>query len=147
MNQLKNILVAVDFSDCSKAALAQAVHIARWNGARLHALHVIEPLVVTDVALAMHASQLDATDLIYRQGQAELQAWLEETGGPAEVSVVVGSPMVEPHLDTVAKRATALGGVAAGTVRQAAAQSELTEFPNGKAGDREYVTALVDRYA
>jgi len=29
MNQLKNILVAVDFSDCSKAALAQAVRLAQ----------------------------------------------------------------------------------------------------------------------
>lgn len=55
--------------------------------------------------------------------------------------------MVGPHLDTVAERATALGGVAAGTVRQAAAQSALPEFPQGKAGDIDDVAALVDRYA
>ena len=57
MNRLNNILVAVDFSDCSKAALAQAVRIAGWNGAALHALHVIEPLVVSDVAWAMEATE------------------------------------------------------------------------------------------
>ena len=95
MNQLKNILVAVDFSDCSKAALAQAVRLAQWNGARLHALHVIEPLVVTDVAWAMHASELDANDLLCRQGQAKLQAWLDKTEGQADVRVVVGTPLHE----------------------------------------------------
>jgi nucleotide-binding universal stress UspA family protein len=95
MNQLKNILVAVDFSDCSKAALAQAVRIAGWNGAGLHALHAIEPLVVSDVALAMHATSADANDLVRRQAHAKLTAWLEAAGGQAEVSVVVGNPLHE----------------------------------------------------
>jgi len=42
MNALTTVLAAVDFSDCSKAALRQAVRIARWNDATLHVLHVIE---------------------------------------------------------------------------------------------------------
>ena len=95
MNQLKNILVAVDFSDCSQAALAQAVRIAGWNGAALHALHVIEPIVVSDVAWAMHATNSDANDLACRRAHAKLTAWVEEAGGQAEVSVVVGSPLHE----------------------------------------------------
>lgn len=95
MNQLKNILVAVDFSDCSKAALSQAIRIAGWNGAKLHALHVIEPLVVTDVAWSMHAPQRDANDLVHRQALAKLTAWIEEAGGQAEAAVVVGTPLHE----------------------------------------------------
>ena len=95
MNQLKNILVAVDFSDCSKAALAQAVRIAGWNGAKLHAIHVIEPLVVSNVAWSMHATDSDATDLVYRQAHARMAAWIQEAGGQAEISVVVGTPIHE----------------------------------------------------
>lgn len=95
MNQLKTILVAVDFSDCSKAALAQAVRIAGWNGAKLHALHVIEPLVVSNVAWSMDASNSDANDLVHRQTHAKLTAWVAEAGGQAEVSVVVGNPLHE----------------------------------------------------
>ena len=77
MNRLSNILVAVDFSDCSKAALAQAVRIAGWNGAALHALHVIEPQAVSDVALAMEATEFDANNLLTRQAHAKLTGWVE----------------------------------------------------------------------
>lgn len=95
MNQLRNILVAVDFSDCSQAALAQAVRLAAGNGARLHALHVIEPIVVSDLAWSRHTSNSDASDLVCRQAHAKLTAWVEEAGGQAEVSVAVGTPLHE----------------------------------------------------
>jgi len=42
MNQAMSILVAVDFSACSADALKQAVRIARWNRAKVHALHVVD---------------------------------------------------------------------------------------------------------
>lgn len=42
MNQSKSILVAVDFSACSADALQQAVRIARWNQAKVHAVHVVD---------------------------------------------------------------------------------------------------------
>jgi len=44
---LNNILVAVNLSGCSKAALAQAVCIAGWNGAARQARHGIELLADT----------------------------------------------------------------------------------------------------
>jgi nucleotide-binding universal stress UspA family protein len=49
MHRLKSILVGVDFSECSKAALQQAARMAKWNGATLHVLHVIESMVVTEL--------------------------------------------------------------------------------------------------
>lgn len=95
MNHLKNILVAVDFSDCSKAALAQAVRLAGWNGATLHALHVIEPLVVASVASDTRVSHPDAHHLLQEQARARLTAWLQEAGGQAAVSAVIGTPLHE----------------------------------------------------
>jgi starvation-inducible DNA-binding protein len=52
---------------------------------------------------------------------------------------------LEDHIDTIAERATALGGVAMGTARMAAASSRLPEYPD-VAGGKEHVTALSDRY-
>lgn len=51
------------------------------------------------------------------------------------------------HVDTTAERATALGGVALGTVRMAASGSELDEFSDGPIGSRESVRMLAERYA
>lgn len=54
---------------------------------------------------------------------------------------------VEGHVDEIAERITALGGVALGTVRQAAAMSHTPEFPSGVHKGLDVVAALADRYA
>jgi starvation-inducible DNA-binding protein len=54
---------------------------------------------------------------------------------------------VEGHADEVAERVTALGGVAAGTARQAAATSRVAEFPSGVHKGMDVVAALADRFA
>ena len=54
---------------------------------------------------------------------------------------------VEEHIDPLAERIVALGGVADGTVRQAAARSALGEFPTERAEGLAYVTALAERFA
>ncbi|WP_439621972.1 DNA starvation/stationary phase protection protein Dps [Gemmata sp.] len=54
---------------------------------------------------------------------------------------------VEEHVDEIAERLTALGGVAHGTARQAAATSRVPEFPAGTHKGQEVVAALADRYA
>jgi starvation-inducible DNA-binding protein len=51
------------------------------------------------------------------------------------------------HVDTIAERATTLGGSAAGTARMAAAASTLPEYPEDATGGMEHVRALADRYA
>lgn len=55
--------------------------------------------------------------------------------------------MVEPYLDTIAERATALGGTAAGTVRMAAAASALPEWPSNLASEDQFTRALTERFA
>lgn len=54
---------------------------------------------------------------------------------------------VEPHIDEIAERITALGGIAKGTVRLAAENSRLPEFPIEKSSDMLFVATLIDRYA
>ena len=54
---------------------------------------------------------------------------------------------LEDHVDEIAERLTALGGVAMGTVRQSAAASRVPEFPAGTHKGQEVVAALADRFA
>ncbi len=51
------------------------------------------------------------------------------------------------YADMIAERVTALGGVALGTARMAAAASTLPEFPGGPVEGHAAVVALVDRFA
>ena len=52
-----------------------------------------------------------------------------------------------PHVDTIAERVTALGGLAMGTVRNAAEASELPEFPEGPVMDRASLEVVRNLYA
>ncbi len=53
---------------------------------------------------------------------------------------------LEEHIDTIAERAVTLGGLALGTVRSAAAASDLEEFPL-QPGGFEYAKELAKRFA
>jgi len=54
---------------------------------------------------------------------------------------------IEEDIDLIAERVTALGGVARGTLRQAAEASSLREFDVEGTGSMDYVRALADRVA
>jgi starvation-inducible DNA-binding protein len=51
------------------------------------------------------------------------------------------------HVDAIAERATALGGLALGTVRMAAAASSLSEFPIDAVQGEQTVEAIADALA
>lgn len=55
--------------------------------------------------------------------------------------------VVEDATDDIAERATALGGVANGTVRQAAGASRLPEFPADVHAGQKVVEVLAERFA
>lgn len=55
--------------------------------------------------------------------------------------------LVEGGIDPLAERITALGGVARGTVRQAAETSALAEYPANLESDLAHVDALAERFA
>ncbi|MCI0704211.1 MAG: DNA starvation/stationary phase protection protein Dps [Planctomycetia bacterium] len=54
---------------------------------------------------------------------------------------------VERHIDEMAERVTALGGVANGTLRQATTTSRLPEFPLEIVHSHDVVEALAERFA
>jgi starvation-inducible DNA-binding protein len=54
---------------------------------------------------------------------------------------------LQTYVDLIAERATALGGMALGTVRMSAANSQLTECDLGVTDSLPTVEALADRYA
>jgi starvation-inducible DNA-binding protein len=54
---------------------------------------------------------------------------------------------VFPYIDLIAERAAALGGVAMGTARMAAANSLLPEYPVEATQGQRHLEALIDRYA
>lgn len=59
----------------------------------------------------------------------------------------VAAVLYEP-IDTIAERITALGGVAHGTARNAAAASILPEYPNTeKMKEEDHINAVADRLA
>jgi len=95
MNQLKSILVGVDFSECSRSALEQAVRLAKWNNARLHAQHSIEHLTLSDAAWASHTPQEKLEQDAVAEAKRSLHHWLRESNAPseAEVLVDVGAPI------------------------------------------------------
>lgn len=51
------------------------------------------------------------------------------------------------HVDMIAERTTALGGLPTGTVRMAASSTRLPEFPLETVQDMEVVGCMVERYA
>lgn len=54
---------------------------------------------------------------------------------------------VEAHVDLIAERATALGGVASGTLRMAASATSLPDLPPNVNSGHDLLAALVERYA
>jgi starvation-inducible DNA-binding protein len=54
---------------------------------------------------------------------------------------------IEEHIDTVAERIPQLGGYAEGTVRMAAKNSRLPEWPVKLTEPDEFVSALAERFA
>jgi nucleotide-binding universal stress UspA family protein len=95
MNQLKTILVGVDFSECSRCALEQAVRLARWNSAGLRIIHVVPPpsLNSTDETLQHTLDELRGR--MREDAIARLADWAGEAGAPPGHSreVINGVPL------------------------------------------------------
>lgn len=93
---IKNILVPIDFSDCSKKALQYALPLARVHGAALQLLYVLPPTYAASEAAAIDYVQLKAT--LNDNGEKELARFVAEEVPaeiPAETLVRMGSPARE----------------------------------------------------
>ncbi len=96
MIQLRNVLLAVDFSDTCLKATEYAVALTRRFGATLHLLHVIEDPVVY---LPMFESYpLPSRDQFETYAQDRLENWItdpEVDGLKVELNFRHGAPHVE----------------------------------------------------
>lgn len=95
MNQLKTIIVGVDFSECSRRALEQAARLTRWNNAQLSIIHV-QDVSELELAGVEFPPPLDELRARHRaRAIAQLAEWAEQAGAPAEASreVINGSPL------------------------------------------------------
>lgn len=96
MNEIKSVLVGIDFTEPSAAALAQGVRIAGRTGAHVRALHVIEILVVADLEEALSPFQRDIQAGLL--GDAR-RAWEQFAPGVSKegvrFDVSVGTPLAE----------------------------------------------------
>lgn len=75
---MKSIVVGVDFTPCSAAALAQAVRMGAWNRATVRAVHVIDTVVAMDLQDALSAMQRGIVDGLMSDAQ---RAWKEFAAG------------------------------------------------------------------
>jgi nucleotide-binding universal stress UspA family protein len=97
MSKVKNVLVAIDFSEGSRAALDYAAGLAHRFGARLTALHVTPPYATYD-PLPAFASPAPLDPEGQRLSQEDLRRFVTppESGHPlAEVLVRDGDPADE----------------------------------------------------
>ena len=100
----------------------------------------------TNLAVILNQSLADLADLYSQTKQAHCNV-----RGPHFYTLHLLfdslAETVEPHIDEVAERITALGGIAQGTARLVAAHSSLPEFPLAKSPDMHFVALLTERYA
>lgn len=110
MNQIKNILVGVDFSAGSRCALEQAVRLARWNAAGLRIIHVMPPpsLPAGDGVLQQVLDELRGR--MREAAIARLTEWVETADAPAGHSreVINGVPLEVLLTESRSKRADLL---------------------------------------
>lgn len=92
MNRLQSIVLGVDFSSCSAAALQQAIRIAAWNRAKLQVIHIVERafhMDLVDIAAGLDPSHVvaDAQEA-WREFIADIPAASE-----LELRVEIGHPV------------------------------------------------------
>jgi universal stress protein E len=95
MNKLRTILVGVDFSECSRCALEQAVRLARWNDARLRIIHALNPLSLDSDEHKLQGTLDQLRGQMREHAISRLADWAGEADAPAGHSreVLNGVPL------------------------------------------------------
>ena len=93
------VVVGVDFFSCSKSALAQAARLSSSTHAALHVFHVVEPLVVTNLADNLPNSVEELRQRVVEDSKMALAEAMNQVGDPrpeqVEFDVTIGSPAQE----------------------------------------------------
>jgi universal stress protein E len=158
VNRLKNILVAVDFSPCSAAALGQAVRLAKVNGAQVTAMNVVPVPVYAVPDSVFIPLEFPSPATLLTEARRRWSAWPPGTEAGAGVSfeTELGSPrsvlldrsrlgpadllVIGAHGDLDAKRG--IGSTAAACVQRA--ECPVLVVREGRKGPFRSVVACVD---
>lgn len=94
MQALSSIVVGVDFTPCSGAALRQAIRLAASSRARIHVAHVVDTLVAVSLTEELTALQAEVTAGLMREAREAWKAFSAGIPGAGELPfhVDVGSP-------------------------------------------------------
>jgi universal stress protein E len=156
MDRLKSVVVGVDFTSASKAAVRQAVRIAQWNRSRISAVHVVDSLVfaaVQDAAIAFGGDlRQDMVDdarqawkkFIQEIPDADRLELLVEIGSPRS-GVLQAARQFEADLLVLGVRGVSDSGVgvlAAACVRKA--ESPVLLVQEKQSGPFKSILAAVD---
>jgi len=113
----------------------------------LHATSIDIPVNVREQIIALCNQQLANTFDLYSQTK---QAHWNVKGihfGSLHLLFDQMAESIFPFVDTIAERATALGGTALGTARMAAQTSELPEFPSDVFDGTTTLQVVIERWA
>lgn len=158
MDRLKTILAAVDFSMCSSDAFRQAARIAAWQGAALHALHVVNVPAYRPVPHPFIPFDPPTQEQLAHDGYRRWEDFAPACEGKAKAqfTVAIGSPRGEilqavetmkPDLlvmgtTSVLDRKRGIGTVAAACVRRA--ETKVLLVREEQTGPFKDVAAFVD---
>lgn len=97
MDRLSSIIVGVDFSPASAAALAQGLRFAEWNRSSLHVVHVINTLVAVELQEALSPMVQQIQDALIADARQAWQAFAPEVGDKSNIdfAVAVNNELVE----------------------------------------------------
>jgi nucleotide-binding universal stress UspA family protein len=112
----QRVLVAVDFSTASRAALQQGSRVAKARGLPLEVLHVVSNQAVTQLAAARQADFHTQAEIAVEGARKAMQQWLPGTGVDAaatRVSISVEAP-VEAILSAAENAALLVMGAVGG---------------------------------
>src|SRR5688572_26209688 len=89
MQRFRSILVGIDFTPGSRVALAEALRIARWDGATVQAVHIINTLVVVDLEESLSELRRGVIDGLIADARGEWAAFVAAVEGAAAVPLEV----------------------------------------------------------
>jgi nucleotide-binding universal stress UspA family protein len=97
MDRIKKILVGIDFSPCSAAALLQAVRIAGWNAATINAVHVVPIPAYALPGGSFMPVEIPPLDLLIDAARDQWARWPVAKGvaGGVTFEAVLGPPRME----------------------------------------------------
>jgi nucleotide-binding universal stress UspA family protein len=102
MTTIKKILVPVDYSECSRAALVFAAELARKDGAELDVVHAWDrPTYVSDAVMVRHSGgeSHSLIEMIRENAQRDMDEFLSGTKLPSglgiEKRLLAGNPAAQ----------------------------------------------------